>query len=102
MSGVNENPVMEPVRNLCTGPNPMHAKTTFSFALPGENKVDFKIYNVDGRVLRTLVNRRLSEGVHNIIWDGCDDAGRRVAGGVYLAQLKSDEMTQTGKVLLIR
>ncbi|MBU1948794.1 MAG: amidohydrolase family protein, partial [Candidatus Eisenbacteria bacterium] len=75
------NVSVDPVLGLHVGPNPMHTGTAYSFALPHSSVVSLKVYNVNGRIVRTLVEQQLNRGSHNIIWDGRDDNDRPVAGG---------------------
>jgi flagellar hook assembly protein FlgD len=65
-------------------------------------RVLLTIYDVTGRKVQTLVNEKLSPGVHNIIWDGKDVNGRKVAAGVYIINLMQGEFATSGRVTLVR
>lgn len=83
-------------------PNPFNPSTTISFALPKAGNVQLLVFDVRGRVVRTLVKERLDSGVHSITWDGQDDGGRRVASGVYFCRLRREQTTDAIKVVLTK
>jgi dipeptidyl aminopeptidase/acylaminoacyl peptidase len=88
------------VHSLSTGtPNPFRASTTVRFALPAPGRADLVVFDVAGRRVRTLVSGELNAGVHAPVWDGRDDAGRRVAAGVYFVRLKADGFDATRKAV---
>lgn len=81
-------------------PNPVsgaNSGTRIAFQLPASSRVRLDIYDIAGRRVRTLVNANMGAGARSAFWDGRDDAGRRVASGVYLYRLEA-----TGKVLAKR
>ncbi len=60
------------------------------------------IYTVNGRLVTTLFDGELEGGSHELIWDGTDDSGRKVASGVYLTRAIAGAEVATGKLVLIR
>jgi hypothetical protein len=70
-------------------PNPFLGRTSLDLALPFAGRVDLRVVDVSGRVIRTLVNGARPAGAERIVWDGRDRAGRRVAAGVYFARLRA-------------
>jgi cytosine/adenosine deaminase-related metal-dependent hydrolase len=89
-------------RSLRVYPNPSHDLTTLSFTLTQRGPACLKVYDLNGRILRTLVNRSLDSGEYTVLWDGRDDNGLRLASGIYPVRLSLGVQTQTGKVLLTR
>ena len=83
-------------------PNPFNPQTTISFTIPAASRVELNIYDVNGRKVRTLVQRELAAGRFSYSWDGKNDAGRRVDSGLYFCVLNSGEKTQSKKLLLLR
>lgn len=85
-------------------PNPFISRTYFRFKLPVDDVVDFEIYDILGRRVRTLLsNVFLSKGVYQTFyWDGKDDNGRPVSNGIYLYRFKSNNFNQTKKMILLR
>lgn len=68
-------------------PNPFNPSTTIRFDLASTGHVTFRIYDVAGRVVRTLMDEPLPLGFHSLLWDGSSDSGQHVATGVYFGQL---------------
>ena len=85
-------------------PNPFVGSTMISFALKGNSTqpVALKVFDVTGRVVRTLVDRALEPGAHTIAWDGMSDAGIRTSSGVYFYELRTPELVTTGKLVMRR
>ena len=71
-------------------PNPFNAATTISFSLPQDAHVALELYNVAGQKVRTLLRGEVASGQTRLTWDGKDDVGQAVAGGVYFYRLLSD------------
>ena len=61
-----------------------------------------RIYNVSGRLVRTLVNGTVPAGRGSVVWDGRDQQGERLASGVYFYRLESSDRSATKKSLLLR
>ena len=69
-------------------PNPAQIRTAFQFSIPTAGATQLRIYDSGGRSVRVLLNAPLSAGRYAASWDGRDDAGRRVAPGVYFYELR--------------
>ncbi|MCP4545978.1 MAG: T9SS type A sorting domain-containing protein, partial [bacterium] len=83
-------------------PNPFNPTTTITFDMPKSGKVDLAIYDVTGRRVATLVNGTVDAGQHEIMWQGKDDSGNRVASGLYFSRLISGEEMLTRKMMLLK
>jgi hypothetical protein len=83
-------------------PNPSHGAAAFAFTLPGDARASLKIYSVDGRLVRVLLDGPAEAGQHELAWDGRDDAGRSLAPGVYFSRLESRGMQVSRKLVLLR
>ena len=70
-------------------PNPFNPQTTIRFDLPAPSEVTLVIYDMQGRVVRTLVNGRKPIGIHNVTWDGTNNAGFSVSSGLYLYRINA-------------
>jgi hypothetical protein len=69
--------------------NPLvSGQATVHFGLAKNDHVTVKVYDVTGRVVRTLADRNFQAGEHDLIWDGSDDSGVQMARGVYFTQVK--------------
>lgn len=97
-----DNFLPENISLLPNYPNPFNPSTTLRFELQRRSQVILQITDVAGRHVRTLVNEARSAGLHEVKWDGRDDAGNPVASGVYISRLESRGAVQSQKMLLIR
>jgi hypothetical protein len=90
---------------LPNAPNPFSASTLVRFSLSSKSPADLKVFDVRGRLVRTLVSADgvpLDPGMHVLAWDGRDNSGARVASGVYFARLVSAGRSATMKMTLLR
>jgi len=78
-------------------PNPFNPSTTISFALPQDAKVLLSVYDVNGRLVETLVNGNRSAGVHDVTFDASS-----LSSGVYLYRLEAGDFNATGKMILMK
>ena len=83
-------------------PNPFKSATTINYQLPTEAKVNLKIYNSLGQLVKTLVNKKQPTGNYAVRWDGKDKIGRKVTNGVYFYCLNTDNFTATKKLVILR
>jgi len=83
-------------------PNPFNPTTTIRFSVPQTEPVKLVIYDVNGRVVRTLVDGTLEVGRHEVSWDGTDMVGRSVASGVYVYRLTSAQGEITKRMTLVK
>jgi hypothetical protein len=84
-------------------PNPFGTGTTIRYSLPHEGKVQLHVYNVEGRLVRTLVDGMVPAGAHAVTWDGRDTQGARLSSGVYFYRLFADgQGSLTRKALFLR
>jgi hypothetical protein len=93
--------VPSPVTLYQNYPNPASSKTMIRFTVPDNRNVRLDIYDISGRLVRTLANGIPGAGSYFSVWDGKDVSGKEVPAGVYLYTLKAGSYTQTRKLLLI-
>lgn len=83
-------------------PNPFNPATTIYFELDRQMRVELGIYDLSGRLVRTLVSGARPAGEHGERWNGTDDAGRPVASGVYFARLRTEDSDRVGRLVLVK
>lgn len=83
-------------------PNPFNPQLTLSFELPAEAAVRLAVYDVAGRLVRTLHDGPLPAGPQRFVWDGRDDGGRAAASGTYLVRASDGAALTVRKVVLAR
>lgn len=75
-------------------------RTSLSFQLPQAEFVELEIFDALGRKLRTVLAAKRPAGVYSVAWDGRDDAGKAVNGGVYFYRMRAGNFIQTRKLVL--
>jgi len=83
-------------------PNPFNPTTTIRYALPKASHVTLKIYNLRGELVNTLVNGYQTAQNHQVVWNGDNEAGQKVAAGVYLYHLQAGSYQQTMRLILLK
>jgi hypothetical protein len=84
-------------------PNPFNPVTTIRFDLAQSGRVRLRIYDVAGRVVRTLLDQEMRAGANQtVVWNGLDDAGNRISTGVYFYRLDAVDLTQTRKMIMMK
>lgn len=83
-------------------PNPGRGLVTLEYSLPRETPLRLAVYGAGGRQVRTLATGLGAAGTHVVVWDGRDDAGHRVAPGVYWAQLTAGERRLQRMLTMVR
>lgn len=83
-------------------PNPFNPTTTISYTLPEAEHVHLAIYDVQGRLVRTLLDEVSPSGTSRTGWDGTDDSGSGVGSGVYFVRFESAGRSETQKIVLLK
>jgi len=83
-------------------PNPFNPQTEINFELPQAAVVKLQIFDLRGRLVKTLVDGQRQAGPQSIVWNGRDARGAKVASGVYLYQLQSGEQVERRKMTLVK
>ena len=85
-------------------PNPFNPSTTISYTV-AEGKtvsVSLNVYDLRGKLVRTLVNEVKEAGVYNVYWNGTDNSGRSISSGVYFYRIQAGEFQQTRKMVMLK
>ena len=83
-------------------PNPFNPTTTIAFSLPAAGKVKLQVFDVRGRLVRTLLDEQRAAGAHTVIWNGRDQQGAAAASGMYLYRLQAGGQTQQRPMMLLK
>ncbi len=82
-------------------PNPFNPATTIALALPVEADWTIDIFNITGQVVREFSGHGQA-GTVEIIWDGTDNSGKAVASGIYFYRARTDQFSETKKMVLMK
>jgi len=100
ISGIGDLPVAYKLGSAY--PNPFNPSTTINFALPADGHANLSVFDLAGRLVKTLVNSNMNAANHTVVWNGDDDSGRKVSSGTYYYRLTADGFAETRKMSLIK
>jgi hypothetical protein len=83
-------------------PNPFTPGTSIAFGLPDARHVRVTIFDVRGRLVRTLADGVFEAGPHDVPWDGTNSAGEPLGSGVYFYRLEAGDRTHEGRMVLLK
>lgn len=90
-------------RVVTAAPNPFVGSTRIVCFAPRDGEISsVRIYDTAGRLVRTLLDTPVYAGRHELVWDGTDSGGRRVATGMYLVRLRNGTQEHARKVMFVR
>jgi hypothetical protein len=83
-------------------PNPFNPSTTVAFTVPRAGEAQLRIFDVRGRLVRSLEAGWLAAGTHERVWDGRDERGQAVGSGVYFAHARVGGERAVTKLMLVK
>ncbi len=83
-------------------PNPFNQSTFICFEIAQKKRVDIKIYDLSGRLVKNLVNQEFSPGLYQIQWNGTNYSGEIVASGAYLIKVIAGNQNRSGKAIFLK
>ena len=89
-------------RLVQNAPNPFNPVTKVAYHVPRESKVTIRVYDVSGRVVRTLLDGVVEPGCHEAVWNGTNDAGESVGSGIYFCTMEAPDFHDSRKMTLLK
>ncbi len=83
-------------------PDPFNPSTTIRYALSEDAHVTLKVYNMLGQVVATLVDENQLAGYREVLWNGSNDFGLKVASGIYIYRMTAGSFAATKRMLLLK
>jgi len=83
-------------------PNPFRDRTSLRLSVAHETFVKISVYDVRGRLIRTLADGRRPAGTHAYEWDGSTDSGEPAAAGIYFIRASAGTLRESRKVIFLR
>lgn len=102
VTDAEDNPVPAASKLFQNSPNPFNPTTRIDYYLDNAGMVEIKIYDVSGRIVKTLFSGYKEAGMHRVTWNGNTASGAKAASGVYYYSLSGVGITQTRKMVLLR
>ena len=103
--GIEQDEELRPRANanlLSMLPNPFRTSIQIDYAISCAQDVNFTIYDVCGKKVKTLVDGYQEAGQFSVTWTGCDEKGRKLAAGIYFGRIEVGKNAVTNKLILIR
>ena len=88
--------------NLTCYPNPFSNETTISFTIEVKGQVQLQVFDLDGKLINTLISKELQPDKYKIKWNGTDKNGKEIKPGTYLIRLKTGSQSITKRVVKIK
>ena len=108
----NKTPTADPTdvpvdggfRNMLShaSPNPFNPVTKIAYSIREAGPVTIEVYNVAGRVVRTLLNNELDAGSGYVMWNGANDSGQKCASGVYFYRIQAPGFEASNKMVMLK
>jgi hypothetical protein len=97
-------PVDDGFRNMLShaSPNPFNPVTKIAYSIREAGPVTIEVYNVAGRVVRTLLNNELDAGSGYVMWNGTTDSGEKCASGVYFYRIQAPGFEASNKMVMLK
>ncbi|WKZ71246.1 MAG: S8 family serine peptidase [Melioribacteraceae bacterium] len=83
-------------------PNPFNPTTTIRYAIPKQEKVEIRIYNILGQKVWEYLTEEQQPGYYEVKWNSVNSSNRQVATGVYIYQIRAGKFIQAKKMLLLK
>jgi 7,8-dihydropterin-6-yl-methyl-4-(beta-D-ribofuranosyl)aminobenzene 5'-phosphate synthase len=96
-AAVSAIPILDPA-----SPNPFNPSTTVAYEVPAVGPVRLQVFDLRGRLVRTLIDESMDAGSHEVQWDGRGDDGRELPSAVFLLRLEAGGKVATGRMTLVR
>jgi len=101
-SGVTERSDQLRLVLRAADPNPFTSRTSLSYQLPTQSEVLLQVFDLGGRLVRTLARGEQAAGMYQVEWDGRDAQSRPLPAGVYLSRLQAGSASAAHKIIITR
>ena len=102
VSSIGQNETPPKTVRLTSWPNPFNPRVNIEFVLIEDGPVQLQVFDLRGMLMRDLLDDDLPAGPHRLLFDGRDDAGRKLASGEYFAVLQTVQGVVRQKMILVR
>lgn len=83
-------------------PNPMNPSSRIDFSIKSASRVTLRVFDVSGRLVNTLVDKKMDAGNHFVVWDGTNSTGQKVASGIYFYQIDANGFKAAKKITVLK
>lgn len=100
-SGIEEN-IPQVFSISANYPNPFCKGTVIKYGCPERTKVSIQVFDIMGRLVKTIVDKEVEAGYHEVRWDGSVNSGRKVSSGVYFYIMKANDFEASRKMIFAK
>lgn len=101
-TGIDDRTPAIAVRVFPAAPNPTGQSAVFRYELMQASPVKVDVYDVAGRLVRSLVDAKQDARLHSVVWDGRDLSGASAPSGVYFFRVQAGTFRDNVKLVLVR
>ncbi len=83
-------------------PNPFNPSTKIKYSLPQNSQVNITIYNINGNVVKTIINNFQMQGTYEIDWHGTDNENHKAPSGIYFYRIEAGHFIEIRKMTIIK
>lgn len=83
-------------------PNPFNSQTTIRFSLAESRNVDLSIYDLNGRLIKTVASGAYGPGENTVVWDGMSTSGEAAPSGVYFYRLVAGDWSKAERMVMVK
>jgi hypothetical protein len=83
-------------------PNPFNPSTDIQFSISQTEQVKLTIYNLNGQIIRSLLNEKKQPGTYKVNWDGRDSHGNKLTSGTYFYSLEAGQFKDSKRMILLK
>jgi hypothetical protein len=98
----DHNTPVDAANMISNYPNPFNPETTISYTLPQDDRVRIDIYNIKGQKVKSLLDEKVAQGRHQVVWNGTGEHGVLSASGIYFCHVQAGDQIVIGKMLLLK
>lgn len=102
LTGVEETVTLPREYKFTCYPNPARNSTWLMYVLPENTHVNIEVFDITGRLVKTIENAEKRLGTYSVRWDANDNKGHLVSAGVYFYKFSAGNFKTTKKVILLR
>ncbi len=99
---VSEEKIISKTVQLTIAPNPFSNYTAISFSLPQSQKISITIFDMNGRLIKTLADAEMQTGTHQLTWNASDEKGNAVVAGMYVLKMHAGNYVETKKIVIVK
>jgi flagellar hook assembly protein FlgD len=83
-------------------PNPFNPSTTISYKLGKSEFVNLSVFDLNGNLVKNILNHKADAGRGYVEWDGKNEQGQNVSGGIYLYVIETPSFLKSKKMLFLK